>query len=72
VHRLALHALMRAHPDPGRVLAAWQAVLEQAPAYVPLAPADVRHSELLREQCRAYADDWTADLVEWAVPAAGS
>ena len=68
VHRLALHAFVRAHPDPKQLLAGWQEVLEDSPSYVPLAPADVRHSDLLREQCRAYLDDWTADLVELAVP----
>lgn len=71
VQRLALQAFMRAHPDPKQLLSCWQAALEQSPSYVPLAPADVRHSELLREQCRAYAEDWTADLVEWAVPISG-
>ena len=72
VHRLALQTFVRAHSDPGQLLAAWKKVLEQSPPYVPLAPADVRHSELLHEQCRAYTEDWTAELVELAVPVPGA
>jgi hypothetical protein len=68
VHRLALQTLVRTHPAPDQLLTAWQTVLAQSPSYVPLAPTDVRHSDLLQEQCRAYIEDWTADLVEIAVP----
>ena len=71
VHRLALLAFVRAHHDSNQLLDAWRKTLEESPSYVPLAPADVRHSELLREQCRAYTEDWTAELVELAVPVPG-
>lgn len=66
VYRLALQALVRSHPDPAGLLQCWRRVLDEAPDYVPLAPSDVRHSPLLREQCQAYAEDWTAELVDLA------
>ncbi|MGH8027332.1 MAG: hypothetical protein ACREO0_11450 [Pseudoxanthomonas sp.] len=70
VHRLALQAFIGAHHAPDQLLEAWRKVLKESPSYVPLAPADVRHSALLREQCHAYLEDWTAELVELAAPAA--
>jgi hypothetical protein len=66
VYRLALQAFVRSHPDPAALLRCWREVLDEAPDHVPLAPADVRHSAMLREQCQAYAEDWTAELVELA------
>lgn len=72
VHRLALQSIVRSHPQPAHLLAEWRSVLRETPSHVPLAPADVRRSDLLREQCRAYAEDWTAELVELTVPGSGN
>ena len=69
VLRLALRALVRTHPDPNAPLAAWRAALHEVATTSPVAPSYVRGSEYLAERCQAFAEDWTAELVELAVPA---
>ena len=70
--RIALRALLRTHPDPVGLLAAWREALTEAATPSPVVPANTRNSEYLAEQVRAFAEDWTAELVELAVPAPGA
>jgi hypothetical protein len=67
--RIALRALARTHPDPAAVLAAWRQAVTEAATCNPVVPASMRASTYLAEQVRAFADDWTAELVELAIPA---
>lgn len=69
VLRLALRALVRTHPDPNAALAAWRQALAEVATVSPVAPSYARTSEYLAERCQAFAEDWTAELVERAVPA---
>lgn len=67
VLRVGLRALAQIHPDPNQLLKAWQEALgESTPG--PVVPAYARQSEYLAERCQAFAEDWTAELVELAVP----
>ena len=70
--RIALRALARTHPDPAGLLAAWREALIEAATSSPVAPAHVRSSAYLADQLRVFAEDWTAELVELAVPAPGA
>ena len=70
--RVALQALARSHPDPASLLAAWRAAWVEAETCSPVAPADTRSSDYLAEQIRACAEDWTAELIELAVPTPGA
>lgn len=65
--RVALRALARTHPDADALLAAWRDALTEARTSNPVAPADSRGSLTLAEQTRAYADEWTAELVDLAI-----
>ena len=67
VLRVALQALARAHGDLNGLLACWREALDDA-SLGPVVPAYARRSEYLAERCRAFAEDWTAELVELAVP----
>ncbi len=67
VLRVALRALARTHPNAGELLMAWRESLEVATAG-PVVPAYARRSEYLAERCQAFAEDWTAELVDLAVP----
>lgn len=69
VLRLALRALIRTHPDPSASLATWRAALAEVATTSPAVPSYARGSEYLAERCQAFAEDWTAELVEHAVPA---
>lgn len=70
--QIALRALARAHGDPVELLAAWRAALIEAATTNPALPAQARESTYLAEQIRSCSEDWTAELVELAVPAPGS
>ncbi|MGH8075887.1 MAG: hypothetical protein ACREPE_00985 [Lysobacter sp.] len=70
--RIALRALARTHPEPIAMLAAWREALVEAATCSPATLAPARNSEYLAEQVRAFAEDWTAELVELAVPASGT
>lgn len=70
--RIALRALARTHPDPTALLAAWREALVDASTCSPVIPAHTRNSEYLVEQLRTFAEDWTAELVELAVPMSGT
>ncbi|MHB8912120.1 MAG: hypothetical protein ACYC42_05660 [Lysobacter sp.] len=70
--RIALRALARTHPDPAGMLAAWREALIEAATCSPVLPAPTRNSDYLADQVRTFAEDWTAELVELAVPAPGA
>lgn len=70
--RIALRALARTHPDPAGVLAAWRVALIETATCSPVLPAPTRNSAYLADQVRVFAEDWTAELVELAVPAPGT
>lgn len=69
VMRVALRALARTHPDPAALLAAWREAMQEAETCNPVAPSGSRDSDYLADQMKACAEDWTAELVELAVPA---
>jgi hypothetical protein len=68
VLRVALQALANAHGDSHALLASWREALKVA-SLGPVVPAYARRSEYLAERCQAFAEDWTAELAELAVPA---
>lgn len=68
VLRVALQALANAHGDSNALLASWREALKVA-SLGPVVPAYARRSEYLAERCQAFAEDWTAELAELAVPA---
>lgn len=69
---VVLRALVRTHPDPVALLAAWREALTEAAGTHPAVPAHARDSDYLADQVRVYTEDWTAEMVELAVPAPGS
>lgn len=66
VQHMALRALLHSHPDPGAVLAAWLRIRADAVNAAYLLPSDERTSAWLSEQVHAFAEDWTAELVDAA------
>jgi hypothetical protein len=68
VLRLALRALVRTHPDPNAALASWRAALTEAATSNPVVPSYARSSAHVADRCQAFAEDWTAELIENAVP----
>lgn len=68
VLRLALRAFLRTHPNPGVALIAWRTALAETAKSSPVLPEYARNSEYLAERCQAFAEDWTAELVERTVP----
>jgi hypothetical protein len=62
--RMALRSLVRSHPDPTAVLAAWRDARADAVAAAYALPPDVRQSAWLAEQTHALAEEWTAELVD--------
>ncbi|NDK37910.1 hypothetical protein DT603_03535 [Pseudoxanthomonas gei] len=67
VLRAALRALAQTHRDSNELLKAWREALENSTAG-PVVPAYARQSEYIAERCQAFVEDWTAELVELAVP----
>ncbi len=66
VLRVGLRALARTHPDPAQLLRAWREALGDSAADASV-PSSARQSETLAERRQAFAEDWTAELVELAV-----
>jgi len=66
VHQMALRALVHSHPDPAAVLAEWRKIRADAVNAAYLLPTDERHSAWLSEHVQAFAEDWTAELVDAA------
>lgn len=67
VLRVGLRALAQIHPDPNQLLKAWHEALGETTTG-PVVPAYARQSEYIAERCQAFAEEWTAELVELAVP----
>ncbi|MFD0740239.1 hypothetical protein ACFQZQ_13225 [Lysobacter koreensis] len=65
--RIALRALARTHPNPAGLLSSWREALLEASTRDPVAPPPTRHSEYIAEQVQAYAELWTAELVDLAI-----
>ena len=70
--QIALRALARTHDNPVELLAAWRAALIEAATTNLALLAQDRNSDYLADQIRACSEEWTAELVELAVPAPGS
>ena len=66
VHHMALRALVHSHPDPAAVLAEWRRIRADAVNAAYALPSDERHSAWLSEHVQAFAEDWTAELVDAA------
>ena len=64
VHHMALRALVHSHPDPAAVLAEWRKIRADAVNAAYVLPSDERHSAWLSEHVQAFAEDWTAELVD--------
>jgi len=67
VQQMALRALVRSHPDPTAVLAAWRESRADAVAASYALPPGARHSRWVAELMEAFAEHWTAELVDHAV-----
>jgi hypothetical protein len=63
-----LRTLARTHPDPARLLATWREALAETMASGPPGSTEARDSASVAERYRSLAEDWTAELVELAVP----
>lgn len=66
VHHMALRALVHSHPNPPAVLAEWRKIRADAVNAAYVLPSDERNSAWLSEQVQAFAEDWTAELVDAA------
>ena len=66
VHHMALRALVHSHPNPPAVLAEWRKIRADAVNAAYVLPSDERNSAWLTEQVQAFAEDWTAELVDAA------
>lgn len=71
VQHLVLLALVRTHPDPAALLKQWRAVLADAIDCKSSLPSTSRGSELVRERCGHFAEEWTALLVDEALARSG-
>jgi len=67
VQHLALLGLLRTHPEPAAVLQQWRLLSADALACKSALPSTSRHSELVRERCEHFAEEWTAQLADEAV-----
>jgi hypothetical protein len=67
MQHLMLLALVKTHPDPDKVLAMWRTALADAVDCKSAVPSTCRHSDLVRERCADFSEQWTALLVEEAV-----
>lgn len=68
VQQRVLLALVRSHPDPNTLLLRWHELVRDAEKQAFALPSDLRASDLLSEQCRTLQEDWTAELVDLALP----
>lgn len=71
VMRAGLRALVQTHPDPAQLLQVWRQTLGGS-ATGSVIPLSAWQSETLAERCQTFAEDWTAELVELAVPTPGN
>lgn len=64
VQQMALRAVVHTHSHPVEMLQQWRRLRADRVAAAYALPADVRSSEWLSQQVQAFAEDWTAELVE--------
>jgi hypothetical protein len=64
VQHMALRALAQTHPRPVELLEEWRKLRADSVAAAYSLPNDVRTSEWLTDQVQAFAEDWTAELVD--------
>jgi hypothetical protein len=64
VQHMALRALVQSHPHPAELLQQWRTLRADRVAAAYTLPADVRASEWLTQHVQAFAEDWTAELVD--------
>jgi len=64
VQHMALRALVQSHPRPTALLGEWRKLRADSVAAAYSLPGDVRHSEWLTTHVQAFAEDWTAELVD--------
>jgi len=71
VQHMALRALAHSHPRPAALLEEWRKLRADSVAAAYSLPSDVRNSEWLTTHVQAFAEDWTAELVDAATRRAG-
>jgi hypothetical protein len=64
VQQMLLRVLVHTHPNPAQVLDTWRRLRKDRSATASTLPADVRSSEWLSQHVQAFAEDWTAELVD--------
>jgi len=64
VQHMALQALVQSHPQPDVLLQHWRRLRADRVAEAYALPADARASEWLSQYVQAFAEDWTAELVD--------
>jgi hypothetical protein len=67
IQHLVLLAMIKTHPEPAVLLQEWRRVLTDSIDCKSAIPSTSRHSELVRERCENFAEEWTAQLVDAAV-----
>jgi len=64
VQQMALRSLVQTHPHPAELLHQWRKLRADRVAAAYALPAHVRASEWLSQHVQAFAEDWTAELVD--------
>jgi hypothetical protein len=64
VQHMMLRALVHGHPEPAALLHQWRKLRADRVAAAYALPADARSSEWLSQHVQAFAEDWTAELVD--------
>ncbi|WP_363800088.1 hypothetical protein ABU614_08655 [Lysobacter firmicutimachus] len=67
VQHLVLLSLVKTHPYPNQLLEKWRAVLADSTECKSALPSTSRESDLVRERCDHFAEEWTVQLVDVAV-----
>ena len=62
--QLMLLSLVKNHPQPAAVLEQWRGLWCDAAERKSALPRTSRHSDLVRERCEDFAEQWTAQLIE--------
>lgn len=66
VQHLALQALVQSHPQPDVLLQHWGKLRADRVAALCALPAYARSSDWLSQHIQAFAEEWTAELVDVA------
>lgn len=67
IQHLMLLSLVKTHPYPNQLLETWRSVLADCVECKSALPSTSRESDLVRERCEHFAEEWTAQLVDVAV-----